>query len=270
MRVVGRIFFAILAVFAFWFTIDYARGRMSYLYFQDEGTKALAYSDDAFFYGSGRDYSYQTSLFTAEDSRFRIAFYETADTTINEDTNELTVSPYINAVFIDRDGVDGYYRIVFSNEIDSLELSIIQFQVLDIAMLCNVGGTEYGINEIDLLNSNFTSFTIYDGNENLLWTQAFSITNDQLVIEDKLRDYYNTNEELPLDQLVSDQIYPKYTHTLEPYVHVMYISLVVYVLVLAGSFYIVFVFRKKFMGKKEPSVYFKKEQQRYQKKNDES
>lgn len=260
MKVIGRILYAMLAVFAFWFTFNYAQNRMSYLYFEDKGNEALTYENDAFFYGSARDYSSDEILLEIEEDGYRIAFYEVAD--VKENTNSIEVTTYIAALLTYDQGIDKNYNITFSNDDEQLTLQFYQFQSLDIAMMLNENNSEYGIDATLLLNG-YTSLDLYNEEDTLVLSHDFTITDNQLIIEDEIISYYDQNEALPFDALIDNHIYPKYTHSVSDYLSVLYISIAVYVVVLLLSFYIVFVFRKKYMGRKEPSTYYKKEQKKY-------
>lgn len=260
MKVIGRILYAMLAVFAFWFTFNYAQNRMSYLYFEDKGNEALTYENDAFFYGSARDYSSDEILLEIEEDGYRIAFYEVAD--VKENTNSIEVTTYIAALLTYDQGIDKNYNITFSNDDEQLTLQFYQFQSLDIAMMLNENNSEYGIDVETLLNG-YETFDLYNEDDDIVLSHDFTVTNNQLVIEDEVTAYDNQNDELPFDELIDHHIYPKYIHSIEDYLSVLYISIAVYVVVVILSFYIVFVFRKKYMGRKEPSKYYKKEQKNY-------
>jgi hypothetical protein len=66
-------------------------------------------------------------------------------------------------------------------------------------------------------------------------------------------------------QLEDQNIYPKITHDRGNYIHIMYISVAVYVAVLILAIYIVFFMKKKYLGRKKPSDILLKEQHKYKK-----
>lgn len=143
MRVLGRIGFALLAVFTFWFAIDYARGAMTIQYFENEGVTAVLENDDVFFYGSARDYNQRGSLFSIEKEGYTISFYEIADAKIMND--ELTVQSYIYIILrSDEDLLDTYY-LNLSNGTDELELEFYPFRTLNIRMALNEALSEFGV-----------------------------------------------------------------------------------------------------------------------------
>ena len=262
MRVIGRILYAMLAVFTFWFAFNYAQSRMAYLYFQDKGIEALTYDNDAFFYGSGRDYNSHEALANIEFSNIRITFYETADA--DDTQSDLIVDTYITAVLVSDTDIEDTYFISFKNGENTQTLKFFRFQTLNIAMLLNEHNNEYGVLS-DVLVDQYTSVEIYSQDDELLHTESFELTNDMLKIEDAVTNYYDTNNELPFTELEDQDIYPMLSHSISDYMHVMYITIAIYLVILLTSFYIVFVLRRKYMGRKKPSIYFKREQEKYKK-----
>jgi hypothetical protein len=260
MKVVGRILYAMLAVFAFWFTINYAQGRMTFLYFDKYGNEAITYENDAFFYGSGRDYRSDLVLYEVEDNGYRVAFYEVAD--VDESSDAIEVTSYINAVITNSTTLEQNYYMTFSNSSEELSLQFFQFQGLEIAMLLNENNDAYGVASSVLVNG-YDQLVISDEDDNILISTSFEILESQLILEGKLTAYYDTFDELPLAELTDDHVFPRYTHSTKEFVSVLYIAIAVYIVVLITSFYIVFIFRKKYMGKKKPSIYFEKERDNY-------
>ncbi len=262
MKIVGRILYAMLAVFVFWFAIDYARGRMEFLYFSEKGQEALDLNDDAFFYGSGRDYHYQNELFSGTFESYTITLYEAADATIEEDV--LNVETYIYGILHDTQELQDLYHVDFIADDSVLEVQVVKFrEFLNIGMMTNDIGDQYGIAKEAMFTADFHTLSISDANDNEFMNIPFELNESSFVLEDVLTNYYETNESLPVEELTDQAIYPRYVHTLEPYMHVLYISIAVYVVAVGLSFYILFILRRKHLGKKKPSIYFKKEQQKY-------
>ncbi len=262
MKIVGRVAYAILAVFVFWFAIDYARGRMEFRYFSDKGEEAITLGDDAFFYGGGRDYSNETILFEIDTNGYRIAIYEVADATLTDDA--LNVETYVYGLLFSDADLEDIYEISFVSSTSTIQTTFVLFQpYLNVGMMVNEDSNQYGILSSKLLAKNFDTIILSDETGKELANVDFSIQSSQFILEKELNTFYNDNQTLPLNQLTSIGIYPRFTHSLEPYMNILYLSLGVYVVAVAFSFYVLFVLRKKFMGKKNPSVYFKKEQYKY-------
>lgn len=263
MRVLGRIGFALLAVFTFWFAIDYARGAMTIRYFENEGVTAVLENDDVFFYGSARDYNQRGSLFSIEKEGYTISFYEIADAKIMND--ELNVQSYIYIILrSDEDLLDTYY-LSLSNGTDELELEFYPFRTLNIRMALNEALSEFGVEEDVITNPSFTQIALLDQYKNVLFSDAFNLDSQDLILESEITNFYNTNQDLPFMQLEDQNIYPKITHDMGNYIHIMYISVAVYVAVLILAIYIVFFVKKKYLGRKKPSDILLKEQHKYKK-----
>ncbi|MFA6801726.1 MAG: hypothetical protein WCR19_06420, partial [Acholeplasmataceae bacterium] len=222
MKVVGRILYAMLAVFAFWFALNYAQGRMQFLYFDKYGNEAITYENDAFFYGSGRDYRSDLTLFETEGNGYQISFYEAAD--VKESSDSIEVSTYVNAILKSDMPIEQNYYITFSNDNEELSLQFFQFQGLEISMLLNENNDAYGILSSLLVNG-YDQFDLYDEDDNLLWTSTFEILGSQFILEDELITYYDAFGTLPLTELTDQHVYPKYTHSTKEFISVLYISL---------------------------------------------
>lgn len=262
MKLVGRILYALLAVFAFWFAIDYARGAMTIRYFENEGQTAVDEGDDVFFYGSAHDYNQRGSLFTTSTSGYTISMYEIADVKTNP---EFSVTSYLYIILRSEDTLDDIYYLNFIDEDASLELSFYPFRTLNIHMILNEDQNEYGILAEMIVEGQFTSIQLLDTYKNVVFEVPFAFDGSTLVLEDQITSYYETHEELPFTALTDHSIYPKITHDYSHYISIMYISIAVYVVVLILSTYIVFFMKRKYLGRKKPSDILLREQHKYKK-----
>ncbi len=262
MRVLGRIGFALLAVFTFWFAIDYARGAMTLRYFENEGKIAVDENDDSFFYGSARDYNQKGALYTITEQGYTISFYEIADV---DTKSGLVVNPYIYIILRSDDRLDDtHYMKLIGGETD-LELEFYPFRTLNIRMALNEELQEFGIKDEKIINKGYQELQLLDQYKNIVFEVPFEINEDQMILESKITSYYEVNNQLPFTALTSENVFPKITHEMDNYMHIMYISLGVYVFVLIVSIYIVFFMKKKFLGKKKPSDILIKESPKYKK-----
>lgn len=262
MRVLGRIGFALLAVFTFWFAIDYARGAMTLRYFENEGKIAVDENDDSFFYGSARDYNQKGALYTITEQGYTISFYEIADV---DTKSGLVVNPYIYIILRSDDRLDDtHYMKLIGGETD-LELEFYPFRTLNIRMALNEELQEFGIKDEKIINKGYQELQLLDQYKNIVFEVPFEINEDQMILESKITSYYEVNNQLPFTALTSENVFPKITHEMDNYMHIMYISLGVYVFVLILSIYIVFFMKKKFLGKKKPSDILIKESPKYKK-----
>lgn len=262
MRVLGRIGFALLAVFTFWFAIDYARGAMTIRYFENKGNKAILENDDVFFYGSARDYNQRGSIFSISKEGYTVSFYEIADV---KEATPLEVDTYIYMILRRNDTLQETYYLELSNGTDTLELEFYPFRTLNIRMALNEELSEFGVKDEVIVDKNFTTIKLLDQYKNTIFEDNFTLDEISLILEDQLSTYYALNEKLPFTELTDDNIYPKMTHDMGNYISIMYISVAVYVLVLILSLYIVFFMKRKFLGKKKPSDILISEQHKYKK-----
>jgi hypothetical protein len=263
MRVLGRIGFALLAVFTFWFAIDYARGAMTIRYFENEGQTAVTENDDVFFYGSARDYNQRGALFAIEQEGYTVSFYEIADAKIANNT--LTIDSYIYIILRSDEELLETYYLKLTNGTEELELEFYPFRTLNIRMALNEELNEFGIASSRIIEGEFNQISLLDQYKNTLFTETFSILETSLILEDELTTYYETYDKLPFTELEDMNIYPKITHDMGSYIHIMYMSVAVYVVVLILAIYIVFFMKKKYLGKRKPSDILLKESHKYKK-----
>ncbi len=263
MKIFGRIIYALLAVFTFWFVLDYARGSMTIQYFENEGAKAVELSDDIFFYGSARDYNQRTFLYETNNQGYEISIYEIADVSI---INEgLLVDTYIYIMLKSDDIMSTTYYLRFSDGTNTIDLEFMKFRTLNIMMALNQDMTEFGVSKEVILENEYTEILLLDQYKNTIFSDTFELVESDFIIEDKLTSYYDQNEILPLTELTDFDIYPAFTHEMDDYLSTLWISLIVYLVILILSTYIVFFAKKKYLGKKKPSDILIKEQSNYKK-----
>lgn len=262
MRVLGRIGFALLAVFAFWFAIDYARGAMTIRYFENEGSQAVLENDDVFFYGSARDYNQRGAIFSISKEGYTVSFYEIADV---KEATPLEVETYIYMILRSDEELAETYYLELTNGTDDLELEFYPFRTLNIRMALNENLSEFGVKDEVIIGANFNQIKLLDQYKNTIFEDTFNLNETSLILEEKLTSYYEIHEELPFTALSDENIYPKITHDMGNYISIMYISVGVYVVVLILSVYTVFFMKRKFLGKKKPSDILISEQHKYKK-----
>jgi hypothetical protein len=264
MRIFLRVVYALLATFTFLFAIDYARGRMAILYFENEGNQAIIDQDDSFFYGSARDYNQRGSLLEVEDQGYRLSFYEIADVKIIN--NNLDIKSYLYIILNSETELNQRYFLEFKNNDEVLELEFLRFRTINIMMVLNPELQEFGIPiELVLNSKNYLEINLLDQYKNVILTTPLTITNADLMISTKINEFYNDNEKLPFNELIEENIYPKFTHDLDDYTYIMRNSLLIYAAVLIFSIYIVFFAKRKYLGKNKPTDILIKEQDRYKK-----
>ncbi|MDO9629656.1 MAG: hypothetical protein Q7I99_07120 [Acholeplasmataceae bacterium] len=263
MRVFGRVVYALLAVFTFWFVLDYARGAMTINYFENEGAHAVEIHDDIFFYGSARDYNQRTALFETDSLGYTVSMYEIADA--NTRGQEIVVSSYIYIMLKSDDLMNQVFYLRFSNGTDQLDVEFMKFRTLNIMMGLNDLKTEFGIAKETILEKNYNEIMLLDQYKNTIFTKSISLEESDFIIEGRVTSYYEQNDRLPLTELIDFDIYPAFTHEMDAYINILWISLITYLVILILSTYIVFFAKKKFLGKKKPSDILIKEQSNYKK-----
>jgi hypothetical protein len=263
MKIFGRVVYALLAVFTFWFVLDYARGSMTIQYFENEGAKAVELEDDIFFYGSARDYNHRNALHISNDQGYTISIYEIADASIKN--NELDVDTYTYIMLKSDDLLGNLYYLRFTDGSNHLDIEFMRFRTLNIMMGLNQEKTEFGILKDVILANNYTHVLLLDQYKNTIFTDTFELATEDFIIEDRLITFYNENEFLPLTELTDFNIYPAFTHEMDAYMNTLWTSLIVYLVILILSTYIVFFAKKKYLGKKKPSDILIKEQSKYKK-----
>ena len=263
MKIFGRVVYALLAVFTFWFVLDYARGSMTIQYFENEGKEAVELSDDVFFYGSARDYNQRTAIYESENLGYKISIYEIADARITN--NNIEVNSYAYIMLKSDNSMTTPYYLRFSNGVDTLDVEFMKFRTLNIMMALNQEMTEFGVAKEVILDKTYTEILLLDEYKNTIFTESFSVLESDFIIEGRLTSYYDQNEILPLTELVDFDIYPAFTHEMDQYMSTLWVSLIVYLVILILSTYIVFFAKKKYLGKKKPSDILIKEQSKYKK-----
>lgn len=262
MKLVGRILYALLAVFTFWFAMDYARGAMTLKYFENEGQTAVEEGDDVFFYGSAHDYNQRGAIDTINQSGFTISFYEIADV---KTSPAFEVTPYLYVILRSEDILQDTYYLTFIEGETSLELTFYPFRTLNIQMVLNQDHNEYGILAQTVIDGHYSTIQLLDTYKNVVLEAPLSFNESDLVLEDTITSYYEEHEELPFMALTDHSIYPRITHDYSHYISIMYVAIGLYVLVLIVSTYIVFFMKKKYLGKKKPSDILLREQHKYKK-----
>lgn len=263
MRIFGRVVYALLAVFTFWFVLDYARGSMTIQYFENEGAQAVELEDDTFFYGSARDYNQRNALYESSDQGYTVSIYEIADASIKN--NEINVDAYIYIMLKRDDLLGSLYYLRFTDGTNQLDIEFMRFRTLNIMMGLNQEKIEFGISKEVILENNYTQVLLLDQYKNTIYTDTFELVAEDFTIEERLVAFYNDNEFLPLTELTDFNIYPAFTHEMDAYMSTLWISLIVYLVILILSTYIVFFAKKKYLGKKKPSDILIKEQSKYKK-----
>lgn len=264
MRIFLRVVYALLATFTFLFAVDYARGRMAILYFENEGNIAINEQDDSFFYGSARDYNQRNALLEVNDQGYRVSFYEIAD--VKENENGLDIKSYLYIILNSENELDQRYYLEFKNGDEVLELEFLRFRTINIMMILNPELQEFGIPiELVLNSKNYLEVNLLDQYKNIIVSTPFTIVESDLIISDKLNDFYNEFDKLPFNELIEENVYPKFTHDLEDYTYIMRNSLIIYAVVLILSIYVVFFAKRKYLGKNKPTDILIKEQNRYKK-----
>lgn len=263
MKIFGRVVYALLAVFTFWFVLDYARGSMTIQYFENEGNEAVELDDDIFFYGSARDYNQRTSLYETSLDGYSISMYEIADANITNDS--LAIDTYVYIMLKSNDILSDKYYLRFSDGSETVDFEFMKFRTLNIMMVLNQELTEFGVSKEVILDNQYTNILLLDQYKNTIFTTPFEIQASDFIIEDRVTTYYNQNEILPLTELIDFDIYPAFTHEMDAYMSTLWTSLIIYLVVLILSTYIVFFAKKKYLGKKKPSDILLKEQSNYKK-----
>ena len=263
MKVFGRIAYALLAVFAFWFAVDYARGRMTIEYFENEGNEAILLNEDSFFFGSARDYNQKTALYEVKEQGYTLSLYEIADVNIVNQGIEIETYAYI---ILKRDQtLNEAYTLQFLNGNQVLEVEFLRFRTLNIMMGLNETMTEFGISKSLILSEPFDEIKLLDQSRNLIFQSTFELLASDFIIETQLTNYFEAHQGLPLTELTDQDIYPAFTHTLDDYLYIMRNSVLIYFGVLVVSIYVIFFMKKKFLGRKTPSDILIKEQSKYKK-----
>jgi len=137
------------------------------------------------------------------------------------------------------------------------------FRSLNLRVGLNQEQTVFGIASSQLLEQNYDELILTDPEGATLLSDTIDLGQFDYILEDQIEAYYAQEGKLPFTELSEDNVYPAISHDLGNYIHIMWISVAVYVVVLALSIYIVFFLRRKYLGKTKPSEHLIKEQHKY-------
>lgn len=263
MRILGRVVFAMLATFTFWFAIDYAQGAMASRYFSNEGNIAIETGDDVFFYGASRDYHQKGAILSIEESGYTLSFYEVAE--VIEDDGNITIISWTYIMLRSDQVMEDNYLVSLDAGTEKLDIVLFPFRSLNLRVGLNQEQTVFGIESTKLLEHNYSELVLTDAEGRNLIQKEISLSSALYMIPEKLTTYYSIEDKLPFMELSNDQIYPAISHDLSDYTYIMWISVSVYIIVLGVSIYIVFFLRRKYLGKTTPSSHLIKEQHKYKK-----
>jgi hypothetical protein len=261
MRILGRVVFAMLATFTFWFAIDYAQGAMATRYFEYEGNAALNAGEDVFFYGASRDYHQRGAIYSVENSVYTLSFYEVAE--VVEKNDVMTVTSFTYIMLRSNQAMTGKYLVTLKDGVEKLDIVLHPFRSLNLRVGLNQEQTVFGIETSQILERNYSELFLYDPEGANLLSDTINVTQFDYILEDAISDYYAQQGALPFTELSQENIYPAISHDLGDYIYIMWISVAVYIVVLALSIYIVFFLRRKYLGKTKPSEHLIKEQHKY-------
>jgi hypothetical protein len=261
MRILGRVVFAMLATFTFWFAIDYAQGAMASRYFANEGSDALEAGEDIFFYGASRDYHQRGALLSVEASGYTLSFYEVAS--IVEEDDDITVTSWTYIMLrSDEDMVGNYLLSLYAGE-EKLDILLFPFRSLNLRVGLNLEQTMFGIETSKLVEQDYTELILYDPEGGNILSETISMSDLDYILVEEIQAYHDQEGKLPFMELSDQNIYPAISHDLSNYTYIMWISVSVYIVVLGLSIYIVFFLRRKHLGKVTPSPNLIKEQHKY-------
>jgi hypothetical protein len=261
MRVLGRVVFAMLATFTFWFAIDYAQGAMASRYFEHEGNAALLAGEDVFFYGASRDFHQRGAIYSFENTTYTLSFYEVAEVVETDDS--ITVTSFTYIILRSSETMHGNYLVTLKAGLEKIDIVLYPFRSLNLRVGLNQEQTVFGIESSQLLEQNYNELTLFDPEGATLISDTIDVTQLNYILEEKMTEYYAQEGTLPFTELSTENIYPAISHDLSDYIHIMWISVAVYIVVLALSIYIVFFLRRKYLGKTKPSEHLIKEQHKY-------
>ena len=251
MKIVGRIFYALVMVIFFLFTFNYAQELMTSLYFEDHGIPILEEDevDYTFFYGSVPDYYKDEPVLSIDQNDYELRIFEIAK--LVQSNSNYTFDPFFYITFHSKVHImDGEYKlIVRSSEIDTqidkqkeFSFNLVRFIQLNLYVWVNELGEiylnpeffiEHDIEEIEIIKGNIVILSID------LLTHGFSTSIDLA-----LHNFYETENKIPVDDdMIDEGIFPHHTHVMSEYVYVIVISMDIYFVLVIIATYFTYLFK---------------------------
>lgn len=265
MRIFGRFLYAMLAVGIFLAALTYSISLMRQEYIEDVfggslNDESSELPDFYYFYSSLPDYHKKEPIVSIDESNYKIRFYEIARTEIEDEV--LTVNEYFFILIYHQDidaltNVD-YLRISNGTVADRINISLIQYQQLDILVSVDQETTMYLIEKDRLdLTKQYNQIKLMDANNDALIESAFTLGENDFTIQNEIEMFYNENgrlpeaDDLPLndsDIAIQDQDIVNNFKVVDDYLYILGIVMGIYFVLLIFSTYFIF-FKKR---KKQP------------------
>lgn len=257
MKVIGRILYAFAMVVVFWAFIDYARGLMTAKHYEEVGIPPLLLEEPVYdyYYQSVPNYYYDQALIEVDKGDYRVRAYEIAKANhVNQENFEIGTYTYLiihnqKQTF----DLDAYYLKIN----DEIKLRLAFFRSNRNILIAVNDSSEVYV-DISVLLKDLSNVTLEDSDGQVIETLALFLKY-QPRMADEITTYYEDHDHvLPTTELNSRGYYQNKVHTLEDYMYIFYIALATYVAFLVIATYFVFFFKKRKLGKQEPSLPFKK------------
>jgi hypothetical protein len=267
MRIFGRFLYAMLAVGVFLAALTYSISLMRQAYIDDVfGGSLVDESSELpefyYFYSSLPDYHKTEPIVSINQSGFKLRVYEIARTEFEDE--ELVVNEYFFAL-VYNENIDElfdveYLRISNGTVADQIDISLIQYQELDVLVSVDQATTMYLIEKDTLdLSKQYDEVFLMSANNDVLIESAFTINDSDFIIKENLESFYDEFDRLPeaddfpindSDVSIQDQDVVNNFKVVDDYLHILGIVMGIYFVLLIFSTYFIF-FRKK---KKQPIV----------------
>jgi len=254
MRVFGRILYATLAVGFFLLAFTYSRDLMLDRYLEEVFEPSLSDPDSIYpkyyyFYSSIPDYHNSEEIFWIEVNGYEIVGYEVAQVSIINDTELEVIESIYLIVYSDTEDLSEVDTLYLEDEDTGTQTEIYlqRFQTMN---LIN-GVNELGVVYLDIdtfTNEDIDRICLTNHDGNILVDEEFSIDEEDFIIKDYMDTFYDENDAIPdidnLQDLANQNIYPNQIHIADDYVHIFYIAMGIYFVVLILATYFIF-FRKR-------------------------
>jgi len=261
MKVFGRFLYAMFMVGVFLIAFQASVQWVFNKYVEDVFGHSL--TDDTselpefyYFYASLPDYHKDEPVIMIDQDGYQIRAYEIVRTTIEEDV--LTIDEYLFFLVYHEDSskLDDVYKIRISNGLtkDQIDIQVANYKELNI--LASVDQNTVNIEYIIKLETidftkNYDEILLIDDNQTTLFESAFTLSENDFSIKGNLEGYYEEYEELPIDELNSQNIYAQdkeiinNSRIVDEYLYIFGIVFGTYFLVLIVATYFIFFKKRK-------------------------
>ncbi len=254
MRVFGRFLYALIAVGFFLLAFTYSRDLMLTKYLEDVFGASLTdpeseYPKYYYFYSSIPDFHNDEPIIEIQADGYEIVGYEVAQASINNN-NELEIIESIYLIIYSDTEDLSHFDYMYLEDTDTdtkTTINLQRFKTLYLLNGVNDSGTVYLAKEL-FASEDIDKICLVDYDDNVLVETEYTYDEDGFAIKEFMETFYDENNRIPdindLDEMAQYNIYPNQTHVADDYVHIFYIAMGIYFVLLSLSTYLIY-FRKK-------------------------